>query len=52
MGCGFENTLGVEVVTKFTAEFDEIEKVAVNDRILQKYIHVDILLLLDMDNDA
>jgi hypothetical protein len=35
--------------TKFTAEFGGTEKVAVNDRILQKKKYVDILFLLDTD---
>lgn len=40
MGCGYENSLAVEVVQKFTAEFGENEKVAVNDRIQINKIYV------------
>ena len=36
MGCGFENTLAVEVIAKCTAVSGETEKVALNDRILKK----------------
>jgi hypothetical protein len=40
VGYGFENTLALEVVTKCTAEFGDIEKVAVNDRISKNKIYM------------